>query len=507
MNTESPLRLKSSLVGLRSNSGPLKDVAVTFGPDVTALYGRNGAGKTWILNALRNSMRGYYHKGMTQLLCEFERGSAVFDWALQELSYHMRERRYSTLATLEEDRALLHRAIEEWFVRGGRYLRPYEDEDEIPAELVNELVHATAIAFVPIGSSAPEWDVWLCVPEDASRFPAFVRALDEFRAETKQVDELERQMKLLDPELNAGESDELTEEEYIARQEEVERLLDEAVQRAWSYIYEPVMGWLWNYSYQPDPDHVRNWMSWMTSDDLPIPVVKLFTARNTPLVLEDEDDLSDLNIATAQAFSEHFQKELGVAEDGLVLSDAMRDWATGINAAANDIYAALLQDAPALTLEVLQPGRWVTEGALQWYVDHGSEYRQVKVPFSALSRAESRWARVAVRRALDVTGSASALIIDEPEAALHRVAEKHMARGLDRLTAMGPQVVVATHSSEVLDTHSTRCVHVTKRAGQTSVGQLPSIEPAHLAELGYPRPICLVSTGFSSLSRASTTRS
>src|SRR5665647_554854 len=63
MVDESP-SVRARVVGLRTCAGPLRDVAVEFGPGVTALYGRNGAGKSWILR-LSCRIRGWFRSALT----------------------------------------------------------------------------------------------------------------------------------------------------------------------------------------------------------------------------------------------------------------------------------------------------------------------------------------------------------------------------------------------------------------------------------------------------------
>lgn len=481
MDEQPALQPMASLLGLRSNAGPLRDVAIAFGPGVTALYGQNGAGKTWILNSLRRALRGYY-LGITQLICEFEPGSAGHEWALKSVAETARERRRFD-ATVDQDRERLRDAIETWFVHGGKYFKePYEAADEVPADLVDELSKTTTFALIPTGSLAPEWDVWLCMPRDAGRFPACARAVKEFTSICEEIDQEEDRHTLEYAALEkAVETGELTDEQLAALASELDQRDEELGQLAWSPLFEPLAGLVWEYSYLPDPSQIRRRLEPMVADDLPIPVVKLFTARDIPLVLEDDDDETDLDAATAEVFAAAFHEELNAAEDALALTEDMKRWAAHLEEAANAAYSSLLQDAPRLMLEVRKLGRWAIEGAVHWQVAY-SKY--VRVPVAELSRAESRWARIAVRRALDLSGGTSAVVIDEPEAALHRVAERHMARGLDGLTTLGPQVVVATHSPEVLNTQSTGCIHVAKHDGLTHVGQMPHLGPETLAELG-----------------------
>lgn len=475
------LQSQATLLGMRSNAGPLDNVAILFGPSVTALYGQNGAGKTWILNSLRNALRGH-STGMTQLICEFEPGSAGYEWTLDQVAETARDTRYE--ATPDHDRKWLREAIETWFYNGGRFLKPYNHRDDLPTGLVDELSTVTTFALIPTGNLAPEWDIWLCMPRDGAGFPACTRAMEEFiRIRGEAAEEVNRRGDEYRRKVTALKSVAWTKEDGEEIEKERERYEEEVEELLLSPLFQPLAGLLWEYSYLPDPDTIDQWIDPMITDNLPIPVVKLFASRDIPLVLEADEDEADIDAATAQVFAEVFSKKLDEADDGLTLTTQMKEWAGHLNDAANTLYASLLQDAPNLSLEVRKLGRWAVEGSMHWHVTYGDDPAST-VPVAGLSRAERRWARIAVRRALDISGATTTLIIDEPEAALHRVAERHMARGLDGLTTLGPQVVVATHSPEVLNAQTTGCIHVAKHNGQTHVGQMPSPGPETLAELG-----------------------
>jgi len=65
-------------------------------------------------------------------------------------------------------------------------------------------------------------------------------------------------------------------------------------------------------------------------------------------------------------------------------------------------------------------------------------------------------------------------VLDEPEAALHRAAEANMADGLAQLAAhVQAQVVVATHSPELLDSRGGRRVLVRRKTADRRGGLVP----------------------------------
>ncbi|MBK9741417.1 MAG: hypothetical protein IPO93_18510 [Actinobacteria bacterium] len=140
-------------------------------------------------------------------------------------------------------------------------------------------------------------------------------------------------------------------------------------------------------------------------------------------------------------------------------------WSKRVEAVANDILRRLLLDPPALRVTVSNDVKSVLRGdTLGLLTASGLRLEE-------LSRAERRWSILAVKLAIkattrnwsgEVPSVASSdvlrfekptfIIIDEPEAALHRAAESHMAEGLKWLAQReGAYVVVATHSPELLD--------------------------------------------------------
>lgn len=143
---------------------------------------------------------------------------------------------------------------------------------------------------------------------------------------------------------------------------------------------------------------------------------------------------------------------------------------------ANTLLADLLDDAPALSLNLGNDDEWFLGASCQWSATRLND--DEAMPLHALSFAEQRWARVAIglslvadltqapdpveelaRKALhpDTTpdlptrSGLTWLLLDEPERGLHRTAEAQMARGLSNLAERGVRVVVATHSPELLD--------------------------------------------------------
>ena len=99
------------------------------------------------------------------------------------------------------------------------------------------------------------------------------------------------------------------------------------------------------------------------------------------------------------------------------------------------------------------------------------------VEFSALSRAQRRWAELSITLALQRrVGVPLVILLDEPEAALHRRAERHLVRGLEQLShELNASIVVATHSPAFFEQTPAQLVHVYREAhGHTALAEMPT---------------------------------
>lgn len=157
-----------------------------------------------------------------------------------------------------------------------------------------------------------------------------------------------------------------------------------------------------------------------------------------------------------------------------------------ITADANAYYSHLLIDAPVLELDLGNPHKWLEGSGVTWGARRTAESPLVRL--EDLSQAERRWARLAIELALQ--GSPSGfLIMDEPEQALHRAAEVHMAEGLLSLAKQFDLcVVVATHSTELLNQAEAN-IYLVRRSDQglldhQQVHDLSRVDREELREFG-----------------------
>ena len=151
---------------------------------------------------------------------------------------------------------------------------------------------------------------------------------------------------------------------------------------------------------------------------------------------------------------------------------------------ANAVYQWLLLGAPELRLRLRGPREWVLGQTPRWEASTAPELPWV--PISQLSSAERRWAEIAVHIALHfpepgLDHDGGILLIDEPEAAVHRTAEVHMAAGLAEIANLF-SVIAATHSPEVLNAERARVWRVSRHDQHDGMGsqiqelQQPTLE-------------------------------
>lgn len=167
---------------------------------------------------------------------------------------------------------------------------------------------------------------------------------------------------------------------------------------------------------------------------------------------------------------------------------------------------AFLPDAPRPRLSVPDPALRLVEPMLRWSFGWDDSVR-----YQSLSNAERRLTALAVAQALywhkrDLARPLDPLrpvitLVDEPENGLHRAAEARVAHALEQ-QAQDPRVVTvaATHSPELLDVPSATLIEVQRGRGRSSVQRLDLGARESLERLGltpsdllrWPRVFLLV---------------
>jgi energy-coupling factor transporter ATP-binding protein EcfA2 len=189
-------------------------------------------------------------------------------------------------------------------------------------------------------------------------------------------------------------------------------------------------------------------------------------ARLVPRVIAES--AGDPHVKTKQGLADMVEGH--VLADGddpvdefAVLDHLSQEWASR----ASDALGRLMLDAPGLELDVGDPLDWrqfVFGDGPRWSAR--DRWSLARVRLDQLSRAERRWADVAIQMTVDTLGGVhvadpAIVLIDEPEQALHRRAERHLVDGLAWYAGqVNGRVIAATHSPSLLGHDATTSIHV-----------------------------------------------
>ena len=154
--------------------------------------------------------------------------------------------------------------------------------------------------------------------------------------------------------------------------------------------------------------------------------------------------------------------------DPIVTEAALR-----LSERASLYFKMLMIDAPNLKCSVRDLGDWGNGVPIEWvaeenFRDFFSETVELhEVPISSLSNAQKRWAEFSIKLSMINADSHRPLLIvlDEPEAGLHRRAERQIANGIKEITKQfRAKCILATHSPTFLNDKSNNLIHVSREA-------------------------------------------
>lgn len=565
---EQPLTRR--VIGFRSSSGPLHRASFTLDAGVTALYGKNGAGKSWCMKAARDCLLGYREPDTHMIVSIPEKDDEVYWLAPNQKPAYDGESEPLWDKILDEVRPQVLRYPQEVSV------------PTLPASdpLKQALAYSHHVALVPVGGeSQPRWAVWICVDPQQPEIAEEFNHLREIMAAVQRVREAsEAYQASLATKIPLDDEQSLLSNESIEALNHVKAEFATLTGLAGTDLLEDHMYAFHNNLKDFDPtapftyEHIfytsdlylfwareaaaafarhvvplrsdwraldEAWLqaesmlwSWL-SDGLPIPVAHVSDIESIPwLPLEEYSDWDPVATTASYLRTESWGAWSGEFPSR---SDFQRlaEIGTRLEAHANRIYSGLLLDAPPLKLQIYTVRDWLIQG-IAWGQAPLSPSQEL-IPLDALSTAEQRWAKLAIRIAIEESHLAyqrqwiegrtwrelnpsevsrakkaaapddgwspprgyftspqvyeeweQFILLDEPEAALHRAAERNMARGLDALAANGRQVLVATHSPEVLNQPDISLIHVRRPAGQAA--QISQMAPGAMthstAELG-----------------------
>ncbi|MBC7596039.1 MAG: AAA family ATPase [Kineosporiaceae bacterium] len=156
---------------------------------------------------------------------------------------------------------------------------------------------------------------------------------------------------------------------------------------------------------------------------------------------------------------------------------AAREVATELARDVNAYLTAALLDPPTASIEFTSPLFRFSMPAARWRFRHTPSGPAVDL--TALSSAEKKWASLAIllavgQRTRRTQWGTSAhqgriiMLVDEPEAALHRAAEARAAEFLQQLSKEPAQVLfIVTHSPELLDLPDASLIEIVKDKSST----------------------------------------
>ncbi len=176
----------------------------------------------------------------------------------------------------------------------------------------------------------------------------------------------------------------------------------------------------------------------------------------------------------ALPLAERTGKHLDHITDAATAADLHDDEVQAQAKAAQTVYDSVLMDAPRLRLSRPAGADTFTQAPFQWKASEQDDDAAPAYELESLSSAQRRWAAFSIVESVSETIRRDSLharpdevlrvvVVDEPEAGLHRAAEAHMAEGLaDYATQTGAYVIAATHSPMLLNASSAQVVEVTR---------------------------------------------
>jgi len=168
-----------------------------------------------------------------------------------------------------------------------------------------------------------------------------------------------------------------------------------------------------------------------------------------------------------------------------------------ISIRASTYFSKLMPDAPLLVCEVRELSQWGINDPFHWFAKekfrnvHDAESTTHNVFITNLSNAQKRWAEFSIKLSMIKSDSQRPLlmVLDEPEAGLHRRAERQLASGISQITKeFGAKCLLATHSPIFLNDKSNNLIHVYREnSGNTKIGTLSTELSDRLDDYGIDR--------------------
>lgn len=432
---------------------PIHGVHVDFHSGTTMLYGKNGVGKTRLLEQVTQALRGVGRKGRTRTAGSLIHisidtqpadGDGDFVRALYEM-LDVHEDSYREDEYREEfQRAVMARA-DSW----GEFFE--DDPMDFLAYPELSTSQGFQISLEPEGTSENRsWSVYLSAvlsEEQHQELQTYARASDDSNRALLEDANTDLMLALKNPFSLARAK------EWYLQPFDVRPGLSPG---GHEYL---VLG--------SSPIH-----SWPSS--VPVPLIKLGRIWQGPAqVFMDSmptEEIQQKSLLLVAAGAGRRNPVVEASDDSdVVIAAGARNAALKAVREANRILD-LLGDFPfQLRFDTGTPSEWFSGKTPRW-VAFPRDQEQISIPLHDLSFSQQRWTRFALSLFLygAVQGKPLVIILDEPEQGLHRQLETRVARGVQQLGDVFTDVSImgATHSPAFLDPRlGARLLHLTLTGG------------------------------------------
>jgi hypothetical protein len=441
---------------------PLFGIHVDVRPGSTMLYGKNGTGKTRLLDQLTQAFRGLgqARKGSapstlihTSLEVRPPQGDNNFVLALYEMLDVSRE-----LQTEDDHREEFQAAL----LRRANTWAELDVDDPMALLDYTELRTSQGFHFslAPSGTlTDPTWSVYVSAilgEESRQKIVSYGAALSNVNrllAEETWPDDESWAANRPFPLAQAMEW--YTEPFHIVRDGTT------AAPRYLSTNSSPMEAW---------PAHI------------PVPLVKIGSISRGPAqVFVNSMPLEQIQQRTLSLVSSSAKRKASIVEASagseIALAESVQQAVALAEKESNRILD-LLADFPfRLQFDTCSPSDWFAGNPPKW-IASSANGEATKVSLDDLSFSEQKWVRFALSLVLSKSdhGKPRVVILDEPEQGLHRQLESRISMGLHRLVAEFDDVAImgATHSLAFLDPrHGSNLLHVSLTgSGKTVVSAL-----------------------------------
>jgi ABC-type transport system involved in cytochrome c biogenesis ATPase subunit len=481
------------LLGVSVAGGPLTEpVHVELGSGLAAYYGENGAGKTWLLRMMSSALTGVAvtHGGKAGLLLadlhlrvskpQAPPEGAFLEGLVASLEQTAASRRGVVLQAAASDEDLpTGMDTQEIGGRGAAHAVWHQlallidlapATHDVPRDAIAALYQSADEGLLTLRAcgteGAPAWQVFLAGPVHGTElFPGLLELMSE-RQLTQASETMDLAKRMGD------------------KAQPIEDPIGQftVIVKAWSLDNpltwaDPCPYWLprWHTSPASRAAH-KDWPTWLqvpilpVADGLTLPPLQVLGSDESPRD-PDADTLNHILAAreeTADAFGRMSMPlaVLGNGSDGPIFETSVADAIQKVQWEAHANMRDALIDPPAMRFHMGSVEDWLLGIRPCWQFKVSSS-ADGWLPLDMLSAAQWRWAKLAI-------GLASAplaewpvvFFCDEPEAGLHRLAERRLATGLHTLALRtGVSVLTATHSPQLLDSNHVRPILVRRDSG------------------------------------------